>query len=196
MKKARADKQLDNTNFESKIVLREHFLEKYHKGTRPKVLDCCAGQQKIWKRLRSRYDVDYLGCDTKVIPGTLHVDSAIYLNSGNGATFDVIDIDTYGCPFRHLEAAAPHVKKPTTFFVTYGHNGMTTPQAAELKALGITFKAPQSLVRMASTELLGELLASLLLPNVIEYAAETEGGKGRATTFVRYIGLRVVPSAA
>jgi len=184
--------QVDNGDLESKIALREHFLEKYHKGTHTKVLDCCAGQQQIWKRLRAKYDVDYLVLDKKEIPGTLKIDSIVYLEAGHGIAFDIIDVDTYGLPYRHFSKAVQHLNKPTTFFGTVNANGMTKPQAEETAALGITCKVPDVLIREAATDLFGEILGAIMHPHVIEYAALIVATR-HTSMRTKYVGVRVVP---
>jgi|GEM_PF-2764173 hypothetical protein len=191
MIKGKRPKKTDNGNFDSKVALRRHLLEAYHKDTKPSVLDCCAGQQKIWKALRKDFEIEYLGLDMKKIPGTLNADSLKFLQRGNGARFDVIDIDTYGSPFRHLAAALKFIRKPTTIFLTFGDKGPGGPQVETIKALGIDFEVPVTFRRWLAAEHIGEILAGMLDKFEVEYAAESERSAFGGGVPTRYLGLRI-----
>jgi len=113
-------RQTDNSALRAKLALRRHFLENYH-GKPARVLDCCQGQGVLWRQLRTEFDVAlYWGIDLKAKPGRLRLDSAQLL-AQNGLAYNVIDIDTYGSPWRHWLALLPHVRTATTVFLTIGH---------------------------------------------------------------------------
>ena len=182
----------DNGNIESKLVLRRHFLELYHAGSRPSVLDCCAGEQKIWKALRETYDVNYLGLDKKGISGTLKMDSVDYLRRGHGSLFDVVDIDTYGSPFRHLAAFVRYMKKPATVFLTFGAKGVGRVHGEALTALGIDYPLPVAIAIAVVEERLGDVIGGMVHPHVCEYAMESSPGESVCRP-TRYVGLRIAP---
>jgi hypothetical protein len=159
-------------------------------------LDCCAGEQKIWKELRKTCECSYLGIDKKEIKGTLKMDSVKYLQRGHGAAFDIIDIDTYGCPFRHLAAVVRYIRKPTTVFLTFGLKGVGSINGEALTALGINFPVPRAIAAELSEKLLGDVIVGIVHPHTIEYMTEAPCGssenrdRGR---FTRYVGLRIIP---
>lgn len=108
----------DNGDFNAKLALRKYFLDKYeHKN----VFDACQGSGKIWSILRKTYAIDqYFGVDVKPKKGRLKVDSFRILNQP-GWSFDVIDIDTYGSPWKHFKAVIDFKPShPITLFLTDG----------------------------------------------------------------------------
>lgn len=108
----------DNHNLGAKLALRRYFLEKYHRDKPPSVLDCCQGSMLIWGALRNEFRVsEYLGVDLKPKAGRLKVDSVSILDQ-DGWEFDVIDVDTYGEPWRHYAAICEHITKPVSVFLT------------------------------------------------------------------------------
>ncbi len=133
-------KKTDNHNLEAKLMLRRYFLEKYHADKKPNVLDCCMGAGILWKRLRLEYDLGcYLGLDIKRKKGRLKIDSARYLAAG-GWSHDVIDIDTYGSPWKHWFEVLKNCRNNATVFLTIGLlriGGGGAMQTEAKKALGI-----------------------------------------------------------
>jgi hypothetical protein len=110
----------DNHDPIAKLALRRYFLEKYHNDGSARVLDCCMGSGLLWKSLRLDHPVaKYVGLDVKPKKGRLKIDSVRYLDAG-GWDHDVIDIDTYGSPWKHWFAVLAHVSQPTTVFLTIG----------------------------------------------------------------------------
>lgn len=105
-------KKTDNTNLPAKLDLRRRFLRKYHAEDPANVLDCCQGDGVIWKTLRREFTIaGYWGVDTKRKPGRLRLDSSRILAQA-GWLQNVVDIDTYGSPWRHWLAMLPNVKRP------------------------------------------------------------------------------------
>lgn len=111
-----ATKKTDNSNFDGKLLLRRHFLDLYPPHS---VLDCCQGGKKIWGKLLKDYPVKYLGVDVKPKKGRLQVDSTKILGQP-GWDYDVIDIDTYGSPWRHWQNALKFAPGDVTIFLTIG----------------------------------------------------------------------------
>ena len=74
----------------------------------------------LWKTLRDEFDVEtYWGLDLKPKKGRLKLDSSRVL-AQPGWNQNVIDIDTYGSPWKHWLAMLPHIIRPTTVFLTIG----------------------------------------------------------------------------
>jgi len=139
----------DNSFLETKLELRRHFLRKYHANERTSVLDCCQGDGVLWKKLGSEFDVDCWGVDLKPKKGRMKIDS-IRLLATPGWRQNVIDVDTYGSPWKHWFALLPNVSGATTVFLTFGHLTVAGGAADKLllEAMGIGFekiKIPSSL---------------------------------------------------
>ncbi|MGD1275682.1 MAG: hypothetical protein ABR964_00490 [Tepidisphaeraceae bacterium] len=107
----------DNTNLAAKLELRRHFLRKYHCTGRTEVLDCCQGDGRIWSVLGAEFNCGYWGVDIKPRKGRLKLDSVRILQQP-GWPQTVIDIDTYGSPWKHWAAMLPNVVRPVTVFLT------------------------------------------------------------------------------
>jgi hypothetical protein len=117
--------QIDNGNLTAKLKLRRHFMRKYHADGSARVFDCCQGDGVIWRELRRDFAVkSYWGVDQKPKAGRLMVDSMRVLELGINET--VIDIDTYGSPWKHWAALLPNLKRDTTVFLTIGQWQMGT----------------------------------------------------------------------
>ncbi|MEN3369967.1 MAG: hypothetical protein V7609_2110 [Verrucomicrobiota bacterium] len=103
-------KKTDNHNPDAKLTLRRHFLNRYHVpivaygDTSIRVLDCCQASGRLWGVLRREFaGVEYWGVDVRPKKGRLKIDSVRILDQP-GVTQNVIDIDTYGSPFKHWMA--------------------------------------------------------------------------------------------
>jgi hypothetical protein len=162
------DTKTDNHNLPAKLELRRYFLREYHPGAavaigasdepRPRVLDCCQGDKALWSELQKEFAVRYVGVDVKPKKGRLRIDSARLLDQ-DGWGYDVIDVDTYGSPWKHWFAILKHGKKSITVFLTIGIvniGGISSQADSEtLRALGLDglfervkscgLKIPQSL---------------------------------------------------
>jgi hypothetical protein len=91
----------DNHDPRAKLELRRYFLRKYHGDGLARVLDCCQGSGLLWGTLRQEFECEsYWGLDLKRKPGRLSIDSSRVL-AQPGWPQDVIDIDTYGSPWKH-----------------------------------------------------------------------------------------------
>lgn len=185
----------DNHNPAAKLALRRHFLGKYHGDGAASVLDCCQGGGLIWGVLRREFIVpNYWGIDLKPKKGRLKLDSVRVLQQP-GWSQNIIDIDTYGSPWKHWLAMLPNIVRPTTVFLTLGQLQTGTVGSvgdAAIKAAGLTFptlKLPQAFhVKLRDTFpsfALGQ--ASLFGIMIIEALEAVSNGNAR------YFGLRLEP---
>ena len=176
-----------------KLALRRHFLKKFHTDGDLRVFDCCQATGRIWNELRREYPVaGYWGVDLKPKKGRLKVDSVRILGLP-GFAQNVVDIDTYGSPWKHWTALLPNAPDRLTVFLTIGLVKMAggNYDRSILAPLGITFeklKLPQQFgVR------LGELGVTTCLAQARKHGfeiiecmeADNEGGTAR------YIGVRL-----
>ena len=178
----------DNKDPSAKLELRRHFLRTYHAGGAVHVLDCCQATGFLWRTLRAEFPVaSYWGLDLKPKKGRLKLDSVRVLEQ-RGWNQNVIDVDTYGSPWKHWAALLPNVKQPTTVFLTIGQISMGTdcliPAILGLGELPVPPGIALKLHDMALAHLLGA--ASQKGLKIIE-AQEAAGGKSNA----RYIGLHL-----
>lgn len=189
----------DNGNLNAKLDLRRHMLRKYHgpDGDPIRVMDCCQGSGVIWSRLRKEFEViEYFGLDVKPKAGRLKVDSTRVL-AQHGWCQTVIDVDTYGSPFKHWNAMLPNIFRPTTVFLTIGRGGLNMIRLAreELSAMGITMPMIHRLSG-AITRNLGELSIRHSLARAARYGLEiTEAVEAVSGGNARYVGVRVSPVA-
>src|ERR1700680_1081694 len=134
-------KKTDNHNLPAKLALRRHFLRTFHGDGDIRVLDCCQASGKIWGALRQEFPCRYWGVDLKAKPGRLKIDSVRILEQP-GLEQNVIDIDTYGSPWKHWFALLRNAQFDLTVFLTIGlvKIGGGNADRALLDALGLTFK--------------------------------------------------------
>lgn len=115
-----ASKKTDNHNPKVKFDLRRYFLSKYHIHEPPRVFDCCQGSGLLWNQLKQEYQVaSYWGVDLKPKAGRLKVDSSRILEQ-SGWSFDVIDVDAYGSPWKHWSHILRNASDGVTVFLTVG----------------------------------------------------------------------------
>lgn len=187
----------DNHNPKAKLDLRRYFLRKYHAGTPIDVMDCCQGSGLLWNKLQEEFPVtSYWGMDLKPKKGRLKLDSSRVLEQP-GWTQNVIDIDTYGSPWKHWLALLPNVARPTTVFLTIGRiivMGGSPASRQELDACGANFKRlalPQSFGPVIAENAISYLLSSTCDNDIITTEAVEAVSNGNA----RYIGLRLEKSS-
>jgi hypothetical protein len=109
----------DNAFLESKLELRRWFLDEF-KDKERRVFDACQGSMALWSILRKEYELtSYWGVDVKPKKGRVTVDSARVL-ALPGFRDNIVDVDTYGEPWKHWRALLPNIKQPTTVFLTVG----------------------------------------------------------------------------
>ncbi len=115
-----AAKKTDNALLAPKLMLRRAFLDAYPSERPLRVLNCCEGSDVIWKTLRREYACQVAGYDVKKRPGRVAIKSDRILDVA-GWQYDVVDIDTYGCPLRHLFKVVDGLPMhPVTVFLTVG----------------------------------------------------------------------------
>lgn len=179
----------DNGNLQAKLSLRRHFLRKYHGAGDARVLDCCQGSAVIWTRLRREFELEsYWGLDLKPKPGRLKLDSVRVL-SQPGWKENVIDVDTYGSPWKHWKALLPNVTRPLTVFLTIGQVMMGT-DAVILEAMGLgQLKIPPGI----SSKLHDIAVSYLLTMGCVGGIIPTEVKEAVSFGNARYLGVRLEP---
>jgi hypothetical protein len=187
--------KVDNHNLEAKLALRRHFLRKYHADQPIHVLDCCQGGGLLWRELRKEFETaSYWGLDLKPKKGRLKLDSVRVLQQP-GWPQNVIDIDTYGSPWKHWQAMLPNIQQPVTAFLTRGSHTTEPLDEFERRAIGLVFSRPIArafypkiqmadfAIRACITRLIGGIM-------LVEAAEAVSGGNAR------YIGVRLEPEKA
>jgi hypothetical protein len=135
-------KQTDNARLNSKLELRRHFLRRYHARERPiTVLECCQGRGVLWSHLAREFPVRLWGLDLKPRRGRLKVDSTRILAAG-GYSETVIDIDTYGYPWKHWSALLQTLDHPATIFLTVGSSKLGCSEQTVHDVLGLSRLRP------------------------------------------------------
>lgn len=192
MSKNKATKT-DNHNPGAKLALRKYFLEKYHADGAAKVFDCCQGGGVMWTALRETHPVaSYWGVDVKPKKGRVKIDSVRVLQQG--LTQTVIDIDTYGSPWKHWFALLSNLNGPKTVFLTIGSTmfkGAT--DGAVLAALGCVFtrlKLPETFYGR-----LDQIGVEHSLARGADHAILVEAVESVSTGNARYIGVRLEPKS-
>jgi hypothetical protein len=184
----------DNHDPRAKLELRRYFLRRYHADEPPDVLDCCQGSALLWSQLRSEFSVrTYWGVDLKPKKGRLKLDSVRILAQA-GWPQNVVDIDTYGSPWKHWLAMLPHISRPTTVFLTVGqvHMAGSPVQNVVKEALGIgELKVPNAIGAR-----LNQIAVTWLLSRGCGYCTIMEAVEAESTGNARYIGVRLVPAQA
>ena len=132
----------DNHNLAAKLDLRRHFLRRYHADAPARVFDCCQATGRIWNELRRDFPTEsYWGVDLKPKKGRLKVDSVRILDLP-GWGMNVVDIDTYGSPWKHWTALLRNAPDAVTVFLTIGLVKMAggNYDRAILPMIGLQFK--------------------------------------------------------
>lgn len=184
----------DHSDPQAKLELRRHFLRKYHTDDPPDVLDCCQGEGVLWRQLRREFSLaGYWGVDLKKKKGRLKLDSVRILQQP-GWPQNVVDVDTYGSPWKHWEAMLPNIRQPTTVFLTVGlvrMGGGGGLDRVAVKALGLE--------RLAVPPGIAGKLHDMALRHVLTNSSERgiriiEAVEAVSTGNARYIGVRLAPS--
>lgn len=189
-------KKTDNASLAAKLAVRRYMLDRYHPDGQLDVMDCCQGSGVIWNRLLQEYDVlRYWGLDVKRRPGRLQVESSRVLAAG-GWTANVVDVDTYGSPWRHWEALTSTLDHPATVFLTVGFVRIGGGHLSELamNAMGLTPR----MCKVAPPALLSRLSERSVLYSIAahpEHVTIVEAVEGERSRNARYLGLRIEPKA-
>lgn len=183
--------KVDNANLPAKLDLRRYFLRKYHADAPPDVLDCCQGSGVLWTNLRREFPVrSYWGLDQKPKPGRLQVDSARVVAQA-GWSQNVVDVDTYGSPWKHWEGIVANLSRPTTVFLTIGHWGVGLTDKLVFEALGIPRRTPPSIAtKLSHTAVLYCITRHAARVRLVEIVEAASDGTAR------YLGVRLEPLAA
>jgi hypothetical protein len=187
-------KQTDNSNIDAKMALRRMFLSKYHSES-GSVFDACQGSGVMWSLLRSEFPhLEYWGVDVKKKKGRLSIDSSRIL-AQPGLPNDIIDIDTYGSPWKHWFLLLPNVKRPITVFLTIGFiraAGGGKMSNEERFALGLTSIAPKTPDSLLAK--LHDMSIRYCLTNAVQYGILiVEAWEAVSLGNARYIGIRLEP---
>jgi hypothetical protein len=188
-----ASKKTDNHDPRAKLLLRRYFLDKYHADGIADVLDCCQAGGLLWTEIRRTHTVArYWGVDLKPKKGRLKIDSVRILQQP-GWPQNVIDIDTYGEPWKHWFAMLPNVDKPTTVFLTIatikmGGGGNISNVLRDALGINGLPSIPQCFCGKLADKGVDFMLAQAKKTSKIIECVEASS-KGNA----RYIGVRLEP---
>jgi hypothetical protein len=186
-------KKIDNHNPEAKLKLRRYFLEKYHADGTATVFDCCQGGGVMWSTIRRTHPVaSYWGVDVKPKKGRLKIDSIRVLQQG--VSQNVIDIDTYGSPWKHWMAILPKFKRPVTVFLTIG-NQNTTAMNPNSHGGSEFVEFPPSTPQSLAGAVMRWRDVEYGLANALKYAIIVEAVEASSTGNARYIGVRLEPKS-
>lgn len=192
-------RKTDNSNLHAKLELRRYFLKKYHGKGDVDVMDCCQGDAAIWSRLREEFKVKtYVAADLKPKKGRHKIDSSRLL-ALPGLVQNVIDVDTYGGPWKHYFALLSTMTKPTTVFLTVGQGN--NPVAGQIPQVALTAAGLGPLAEKIPRVLgmrISEVVTEYALFSCYKYGivpiecAEAESGNVNA----RYLGIHLKPEKA
>ncbi|NQT12909.1 MAG: hypothetical protein HQ582_09170 [Planctomycetes bacterium] len=191
------DKQIDNSGLAAKLELRRHFLAKYHADNPPHVLDCCQGGGVIWERLRQEFKTaSYWGVDTKRKKGRVKLDSVRIL-AQPGWPQNVVDIDTYGSPWKHWGAMLPNVRGPLTVFLTLGagRHQQTVLDKFTLTRLGLGGLYDRLPKTLKSLYVFRDIHLSACLTRACDFGIILEEVQAASAGDTQYVGCRLVPKA-
>lgn len=133
----------DNRRLDLKIQIRRKTLEHAALGEL-RVLDLCAGEGQVWRTMREHVKLaDYIPVDIAPrLPGTILGDATDerFLSAFDLGRFTVIDIDTYGEPWKPWRHILERLKQKTAVFLTHG--AVSSPGGANIstfarEAMGI-----------------------------------------------------------
>lgn len=182
----------DNSNLAAKLELRQYFLRRYHTAHDMSVFDCCQGEGVIWGVLRQEFTVSrYWGVDVKPKTGRLKIDSIRVLKQG--VPGNVIDIDTYGPPWRHWFALLGNLSGPVTVFLTIGRFGpnLVSMSSEEFGAIGLMLPRVRKMPGLVHG--LVDMAVDYCLAEALKYGTIVECAEAVNRGNARYIGVRLDP---
>ncbi|MGD9632556.1 MAG: hypothetical protein AB7G28_22720 [Pirellulales bacterium] len=189
-------KKTDNGDMGAKLSLRRYFLRTYHADDPPRVIDCCSGSGRIWAQLRREFDVaSYWPLDVKPQKGRLRVDSTRVI-AQRGWTENVVDVDTYGSPWKHWDALLPCVMQPTTVFLTFGQ--LRTGTVGSLGDLPLRYMGLGKLAKRLPAGFhvkLRELVLPYAFRRAQDFRVSIVDARECSAGNARYIGVRLNPAA-
>lgn len=147
----------------------------------------------MWAALKKEFALStYWAADLKHKKGRMKIDS-VALCQQVGLKQNVIDVDTYGSPWKHWEAICQNITRPTTVFLTWGQQRQGVDSVLG-KAVGLdrlTIKPPQTCFLFLSRWCLPYLLGLALQRSRVIECKEME----TSSTTARYFGVRLEPLA-
>lgn len=182
-------RKTDNSALERKLRLRRYFLDRYHEPG-DLVFDACQGRGVLWRTLRREFDVRYWGVDEKEAKGRMKIRSERIL-ALPGHAFDIIDIDTYGSPWKHWLALLPNVTRPTSVFLTVGQVALGVDKLiGRAVGWGERIRPPGAIARRVQERIGVQHMIRL----TAEFGVEAvEAVEAKRSTSARYIGVRIQP---
>ena len=181
----------DNSNLASKLALRRYFLDKYHSKDSILVLDCCCGSRVIWDNLSQDYRViEYLPLDVKRDTKSIHMDSVRFIRD-LAWHHNIVDVDTYGSPWKHWLALIRKIHRPTSVFLTvFGHVCIGVDRSSLTESLGLApLKVPIAILLKLAPMAINALLFSASKYCTLTEVAEIESGNAN----IRYLGVHLLP---
>jgi len=132
-------RKTDHSYFEEKLKIR---LDNLPKANPLKVLDMFSGNGLIWEEIqrRTKREILVLRIDREVNKCGIYLMGENLKFNLNYGEFDVIDLDTYGVPFRQMEKIFDCPSKPKVLFITFIQSVWGVLPAKMLNTLGYTNK--------------------------------------------------------
>lgn len=186
------NKKTDNGNKVGKIALRKWFLDRYHPSGDAMVFDCCQADARLWTAIRKTHLIkSYWGVDIKPARGRLTIDSVKVL-AKSGWNENVIDVDTYGSPWKHFVEIVHNAPHPVVVFLTIGIINATrkNPRAHGFDEF---FSLPQSTPQLLAGQVCFRLDVEMAFKYAKKYGTIDTPMEAVSTAGARYIGLRYCP---
>jgi hypothetical protein len=125
--------KINNSYLEIKQELRKAFINELQEKN---VLDCFCGKSEIWRDIKTN---SYIGIDKeKTNDINLHGDNKKWLKIIDLKQFNIIDLDSYGIPFKQLQIIFNNrtLQTGTLIFFTFIQSVFGKMPAALLKLYG------------------------------------------------------------
>lgn len=180
---------MENSHLEVKLLLRRHFLGRYHHTGDRRVFDGFQARGLLWSILRKEFPLTtYWGVDVQEKKGRIKIDSARVL-AQPGWRENIIDLDAYGSPWKHWLGMLSAAERSLTVFLTVGsRKGIQRRPLMKMEKalLEIPFKLPRAI---------GANLVPLTLNWMLAQACErfdvAEACEAVPSTTARYFGIRL-----
>ena len=193
------DKQ-DNSDLGAKLYLRRCFLCKYHADDPPNVLDACQGERMIWSVLEKEFKLaGYWGMDRNNQKGRFKITDSARVLALPGWKQNVVDVDTYGTPWKHWLAILKNIARPLTVFLTLGRTGISSALSdLELQFIGMFDLRHHLRLRIypgVSGALIGDLIVQIMLGHGNLNGRRVVEAKQvvSRTSSAKYFGIRILP---
>lgn len=147
----------------------------------------------LWNEIRKSHEVaSYVGFDLKPKKGRLKIDSVRVLQQP-GWIQDVIDIDTYGSPWKHWIAMLPNVTNSITVFLTIGNQNATAMSPGSHGGSILGFSFPKNTPSSISGSIAREFDVTYGLARSCKCCKIIEAVEAVSDGNARYIGVRLEP---